>query len=724
MIKALTYQCARPRTRWLAVAAGLLASATLHAALPTPLANLRFEEGSGTSTTNLGSLQGTASFVVLNGYPEFTNLVATGIYTPVPNTASVDFGNLGALQGGQQVNLLVNTNFVADGSLGTNLVGGFTLCGWVNARSLSEGWGGNRIAYALASDNGPGFDLVQLGNGSLRIGINSWPDGSGPGPYSSPGKITADPAAGAANWVFIAVTYDPSLPSGNLKYFFGGPTNLAALDTAWNYTGAPGYGGVIANAGPLTLGNSGPGSFFSTGTGAGSQSRVFQGLMDEFRVYNRALTAAEVQEAQLNGAVPPVPATITGQPVSLTTFQGQPATFSVQVAGSAPITYQWQTNGVNVTGATNANFTIASTTTAMSSMSVKVFVGNPYTATFASDTVTLTVLPENGLKVFTSLSASPANDAGNLQGTGVFAVHDGFPVVITNVPSGPYAPTANIGSVNFGTFTDYTTQAGGRKVQFTNFVGNGSTMGPMTAFTICGWINSADLTSGNGGNRIVYSLDSQNRGFDLVQLASGNLQLGVNQWPDSSPAVSSPLVTADPALGAANWVFFAVSYDGSQPTQNVSFYFGTGSQAATLDWTTDYAAGTIDSSGTLAVGNASTAAFFSDSTGTAGDVRSFRGAIDEIHIYNKVLTLAEIQAAQLAPATSAVITPPTLAAKAQGNQIVISWVSTSSFQLQTRPQLGTGAWADVGTAPTVSGNTNTVTLPATDPAAFYRLKSL
>ena len=73
-----------------------------------------------------------------------------------------------------------------DGTLGA--LNAFTICGWLNARDLTEGWGGNRIAFALASPDGPGFDLVQVGNGALRIGINQWPDGAnGGGPRVPPG---------------------------------------------------------------------------------------------------------------------------------------------------------------------------------------------------------------------------------------------------------------------------------------------------------------------------------------------------------------------------------------------------------------------------------------------------------------------------------------------------------------------------------------------------------
>ena len=44
--------------------------------------------------------------------------------------------------------------------------------------------------------------------------------------------------------------------------------------------------------------------------------------------------------------------TITTQPVNQTVTAGQTATFTVVAGGTAPLSYQWQKNGVNIAGAT------------------------------------------------------------------------------------------------------------------------------------------------------------------------------------------------------------------------------------------------------------------------------------------------------------------------------------------------------------------------------------
>ena len=53
---------------------------------------------------------------------------------------------------------------------------------------------------------------------------------------------------------------------------------------------------------------------------------------------------------------------ITTQPTSQTVTVGQPVSFSVTATGDPTPTFQWRKGGVNIAGATNATFTIASTT--------------------------------------------------------------------------------------------------------------------------------------------------------------------------------------------------------------------------------------------------------------------------------------------------------------------------------------------------------------------------
>ena len=88
----------------------------------------------------------------------------------------------------------------------------------------------------------------------------------------------------------------------------------------------------------------------------------------------------------------PVAPTITTQPANQTVTAGQTATFSVIASGTAPLTYQWQKNAANITGATASSYTAPVTTTADSGELFRVIVSNSVGNT-PSMSATLTVNP-------------------------------------------------------------------------------------------------------------------------------------------------------------------------------------------------------------------------------------------------------------------------------------------------------------------------------------------
>jgi hypothetical protein len=67
---------------------------------------------------------------------------------------------------------------------------------------------------------------------------------------------------------------------------------------------------------------------------------------------------------------------ITGQPASQTVTAGQTATFSVVASGTGPLSYQWQKNGVAISGAASASFTTSATSTTDNGSTFKVVVSN------------------------------------------------------------------------------------------------------------------------------------------------------------------------------------------------------------------------------------------------------------------------------------------------------------------------------------------------------------
>ncbi len=91
-----------------------------------------------------------------------------------------------------------------------------------------------------------------------------------------------------------------------------------------------------------------------------------------------------------SGPVLPVPPTITQHPADLTVTTGQPASFTVAATGDAPITYQWQRNGVAIGGATATSYTLATTVLGDSGASFRAVATNG-AGSATSNAATLTV---------------------------------------------------------------------------------------------------------------------------------------------------------------------------------------------------------------------------------------------------------------------------------------------------------------------------------------------
>ncbi len=164
----------------------------------------------------------------------------------------------------------------------------------------------------------------------------------------------------------------------------------------------------------------------------------------------------------------------------------------------------------------------------------------------------------------------------------------------------------------------------------------------LRSFTILGWVRPSSLTMGSGGNRIVFNLNYNRAGMDLVCLEDGRLRLAVNEWPDGVRNDSS----AD-QVQAGKWTFFAVTYDGTKAESNVHWYFGDAETPATLDRTNSYSRGPTGSgSGALTIGN------YNETIHRHGLDRQIRGQLRGIEIHGRrassrgALSLADIRARQ------------------------------------------------------------------------------
>ena len=156
-----------------------------------PLISFQFNEASGVAPANTGSIA--ATFTRTAGTPASSANAPTG----VGGSGSFDFGTTAN-------NYYVESTAVLNDLKNLSV---FTITGWINNKANVVGSGGNRIVSWI-NNGGDGVDLVYQDNGSLRLGVDGWPDYSPA--FSSANKVPTNASGEADNWTFFAVTYHPT----------------------------------------------------------------------------------------------------------------------------------------------------------------------------------------------------------------------------------------------------------------------------------------------------------------------------------------------------------------------------------------------------------------------------------------------------------------------------------------------------------------------------------
>ena len=99
----------------------------------------------------------------------------------------------------------------------------------------------------------------------------------------------------------------------------------------------------------------------------------------------------------------------------------------------------------------------------------------------------------------------------------------------------------------------------------------------------------------------------------------------------------------------------------------------------------------------------------------------FNGQYYDFRIWNGALTATQV--ANLYAAGPEVIAGPTLQVSATNSQVTLTWpANATGFGLQSTTNLNSGTWAPVTGTTNVANGLNSVTVPASQPQSFYRLK--
>lgn len=204
------------------------------------------------------------------------------------------------------------------------------------------------------------------------------------------------------------------------------------------------------------------------------------------------------------------------------------------------------------------------------------------------------------------------NDSGTTTaGTGSYATTAGMwngNLVAADMhgPAGS-GVTGAAGDIAFDNTSSTGFAANGGAVSVGNTVG---ALDSMHSFTLSGWYKISAVTTGAYGNSALYfkstnSTDATGRIYlysERNAAGDGRLRLVLDESSFVDSSYSSVLGGVD------EWVFFAVTYDGSKTASNVNFYTGTTTANVSLVGTTSLNLGTTGKSNTatMLLGNNST----------------------------------------------------------------------------------------------------------------------
>lgn len=470
------------------------------------------------------------------------------------------------------------------------------------------------------------------------------------------------------------------------------PQGLVTLDQ-WCFTAAVGdtngislylfttngSGGALISqsVGTLSSGTNFGSSLYSFKIGGGgildATANFFNGNIDEVAFFKRALSQNELVSLFATGlGVTSFAPQITGNPASpVTLYAGRTLTLSARAVGSAPLSYQWRTNGVPVTDVGNIS---GSTTPTLVITNVGPANAGDYdlvvtnTSGWATSTVARVsvVVPRPGydaaVVALKPLAYYRLNETGGTIANEYSGGFNGtYNAGVTLGVAGPRNPpflgleTTNVGiQVITNLAGSYVTAPFGslglNTVTMTAWVYPVGDMDPYA-----GIIVSRGGTAGGGfgytGGQIGYTWNGNSA--NTYNFRSG-LVPPLNQW---------------------SFVALVVT-----PTNAIVYMSNTSGQASA----TNVLAHTADVFGTWFIGR--------DNNSNADDgTRNFNGMIDEVAIFNYSLSPSQIQQLYTVAATGPQVT---LSYQRSGNNVILTWPAGTLLQA-TEATAPAASWTPV-----------------------------
>lgn len=440
-----------------------------------------------------------------------------------------------------------------------------TIDAWIYPKGYGGGgFPGEIVSKWYGDDNQKSYSTSLDASGHAYFLVCSDGLASAPGVDST--SVSTVNIAPLNQWSHFAATYD----GATLRVYLNG---VLENQLAWAQ-------GVFPGTAPLVIGA----NYFNS---------VFNGLLDEISLYNRALSGAEIQQIYDAGsagkcALPPV---ILTQPQSQTVELGNWVNFTAVLSGTPPLSCQWLLDGTNIPGATTATLTITNVQLTQAG-TYSLQVTNTIGVTNSSGAV-LVVKPSPCL-------TCPAGAVGWWPGEGASSDQAG-----TNNGTLQNGATYGPGKVGLAFMLNGASQ-------YVQMPYNPQWAFGSNSFTIDLWASFANAD----GSRALLSSDQAYGAYNKwIFWLNGGLQLHINGANGTAWIGTAPFI---PALN--RWYHLAITRE----TSTYIFYIN-GSPVST-----NYDSVSIpDSHSPLMIGQAEGDAFFN-------------GMLDEVSIYNRALSGTDI----------------------------------------------------------------------------------
>jgi hypothetical protein len=616
---------------------------------------------------------GNYNVLVSNAYGSVLSSNAVLTVNPLPPCALVSSGMVSWWPAeGNADDIIGTNNGVVEGTLGfaPGEVGQAFLFNTINAdvripatTSLNVGIGdGLTLEGWIDPSNALALNpLFEWNNGSGGLGVQFWEGAFASGnsslyanlvDSSGNNNIIISSAGVVASNVFqhVALTYDKA--SGVATMYCNGA--VVAQQTMGSFTPQTTY--------DLYLGRRISGADICT----------FSGLMDEVSIYNRALTAVEIQAIYAAGSggkcYTPTPA-IYSQPTNQTVYVGFTAAFSVAASGTPPLSYQWSFEGTNIVGATNTLLTLGNVQLSQGG-NYNVLVSNAYGSVLSSNAVlTVNPLPPCALVSSGMVSWWPAEgNADDIIGT-----NNGVVEGTLGFAPGEVGQAFLFNTINADVRIPATTSLN---------VGIGD------GLTLEGWIDPSNALALN----------------PLFEWNNGSGGLGVQFWEGAFASGNSSLyANLVDSSGNNNIIISSAGVVASNVFQHVALTYDKASGVATM-----YCNGAVVAQQTMGSFTPQTTYdLYLGRRISGADICTFSGLMDEVSIYNRALTAVEIQAIYAAGGEGKCYTPtaPAIYSQPTNQTVSVGGVANFSVAASGTPPLSY-QWSFEGT--NIMGATNTL----------------